>query len=364
MKAGIIGLPTTGKTTLFNALTRGEAPVMGLKGRRQEANVGVIPVPDSRFEYLVSVYRPKKVSPASIEVIDGAAPIGVEQRKDKFGSDFFTGIRSVDALIHVVRTFDDPSVCPPEGGLDPLRDIRRVNDELVLADLSLLETRLERIRKSLQSKRVTPGSPQMMESELLQRVLDHLEASRPPRELEFSADESRLIKGYDLLTLKPMIVVANVSESGADDDLLRPLREYCSTGGLELIEMSARIEAEIAQMPQNEEQEYLAAMGISEPARNKVVRSAYRALGLISFFTVGEDEVKAWTIRRGATAVHAAGAIHSDLARGFIRAEVVGYDDFRRPGSWDAAKAEGLVRLEGKEYVVNDGDILVVRFKV
>lgn len=363
MKVGIIGLPETGKTTLFNALTHGHAALAEFGARRADTNVGTIAVPDPRFDRLVDDYKPKKVSPTHIEVIDGAAPIGVEKH-DKFGTDFFTGIRAVDALIHVVRAFESASLPLPEGGLDPLRDVRKVNDELTLADMQMAETRLERIEKSLQGKKVLAGSPQTMERDLMLRIRTQLEEDKPLADLDLNEDERRMIKCFDFLTLKPMIIVVNVGEGQADPGLLAGLREYCSAGGLELIELCARIEMEIAQLPDEEEQEYFEALGITEPARDKVVHSAYRALGVITFFTVGEQEVHAWTIDDGDRAVDAAGKIHSDLARGFIRGEVVAYDDYDRAGSWDAAKSAGKVRLEGKEYVMHDGDLMLVRFKV
>lgn len=367
MSFGLIGLPMTGKTTLFNALTHGKAPITEFGGRHAEANIGVISVPDARFDFLVVQYKPKKISPATIEVIDGAAPIGAEARQSKFGTDFFTGIRAVDALIHVVRAFENPALPEPEGGLDPLRDIRRVNDELALADLQIVETRLERLEKGLHGKKITSVSPQTMERDLMLKLRTQLEEEKPLKDLDLTVDEKRLIKSFDFLTLKPMIIVANLSEDHdetSDSALLGGLRVYCEAEKLELIELVATIEAEIAQLPGEEEQEYMDAMGIDQPARDRVVQSAYRALGLISFFTVGEDEVKAWTIEKGTHAVDAAGKIHSDLARGFIRAEIVSYEDFAKAGSWQAAKDAGYMRLEGKEYVVRDGDIMVVRFKV
>ena len=348
----------TGKTTLFNALTRGKAPVAKFAGSRNGANVGVIAVPDGRFDILVKAYEPKKVSPASIEVIDGAAPIGVD-RQEGFGTDFFTGIRSVDALIHVVRAFEDPSL--PQD-VDPLGDVRKVNDELTLADLQLTESRLERLDKSLRNRKVPSGSPALIEKDLVLRIQSHLMEGKPLSELELSADEGKLIKSFDFLTLKPMLIVANTSEGRSSD--LTGLRDYCRVENLELIELTASVEAEIAQLPEHEEKEYLAAMGIEYSARDRLVQSAYRALGLISFFTVGEDEVRAWTIGDGTRALDAAGKIHSDLARGFIRAEVLAYEDSVRVGDWDAAKTSGLIRLEAKEYVVSDGDIMSIRFKV
>lgn len=366
MKVGIIGLPSTGKTTLFNALTHGHAATE-FGGKRSEANVGAIPVPDARFDNLVEHYKPKKITPASIEVIDGAAPIGVDLHKDKFGTDFFTGIRAVDALIHIVRAFESAHIPLPDGGLNPLRDVRKVNDELMLADLALVETRLERIEKGLHNRKIAANDPAVMEKDLFLRIQKHLEDEKPLKELEFTKDEIRLIKSFDFLTLKPMIVIANVGEGQADDpanELLGGLREHCANEGLELVELAAGVEMEIAQLPEDEQKEYMEALGIEEPARGKVVRGAYRALGLISFFTVGEDEVRAWTLDRGDNAVEAAGKIHSDLARGFIRSETVAYSDFEKDGSWQAAKDAGHMRLEGKEYIMKDGDIITVRFKV
>ncbi len=365
MKVGIIGLPAIGKTTLFNALTHGEAPVAEFGAKRAEANIGTIAVPDARFDHIVEVCKPKKISPAHIEVIDGAAPIGVETQRG-FGTDFFTGIRAVEALIHVVRAFESPAHPAPENGLDPLRDVRKVNDELMLADLTLVETRLERIEKSMHNRKIVPGSPQTMELELMQKIGKQLEDEKPLKELDLSNDEAKTIRSFDFLTLKPMIIVANVGEDdiGKTNPLVEGLRAYCESEGMELIELAANIEAEVAQLPEDEEKEYLEALGITEPARNKVVQSAYRALGLLSFFTAGEDEVKAWTINKGDKAVEAAGKIHSDLERGFIRAEIVSYDDFAKAGSWEAAKAASLMKLETKDYVIKDGDIMVVRFKV
>ena len=360
MKVGIIGLPLTGKTTLFNALTRGTAPVTRFSGSRNGANVGVIAVPDGRFNVLVQAHNPKKVSPASIEVIDGAAPIGVD-RQESFGTDFFTGIRSVDALIHVVRAFENPSL---PADVNPLADVRKVNDELTLADLQLTESRLEKLDKSLRNRRVPSGSPALIEKDLVLRIQSHLMEGKPLNDMELSPDECRVMRSFDFLSLKPMLIVANVSEGGGSDDLLAGLRSHCRDENLELIELTASVESEIAQLPEDEEKEYLAAMGIEYSARDRLVQCAYRALGLISFFTVGDDEVRAWTIDEGTRALDAAGKIHSDLARGFIRAEVLAYEDSVRVGHWDVAKSSGLIRLEGREYVVSDGDIMSIRFKV
>ncbi|HEY3298929.1 MAG TPA: GTPase, partial [Armatimonadota bacterium] len=272
MKAGIVGLPGVGKTTLFNALTHGQAPVTEFGGGKREANIGVIAVPDTRFDKLVQVYSPKKSSPASIEVIDGAAPIGIETHKDKFGTDFFNGIRAVEALIHVVRAFESATVPTPENGLDPLRDVRKVNDELTLADLTLVETRLERIEKGLRNKKVDSNSPVAMERDLMVKIQEHLMEEKPLKTLDLTADEFRWIRSFDFLTLKPMIIVANVGEDhteASDNELLGGLREFCKSEGMEMVELVSSIEAEIAQLPADEEKEYLAAMGITEPARDR-----------------------------------------------------------------------------------------------
>lgn len=367
MKVGIIGLPQTGKTSLYNALTRSQVELNRFGGG--EVSVGVIPVPDSRFDYAVENCKPKKVSPATIEFTEGGARIERSEqqgRGDKFGTDFFAAVRNMDALILVVRAFDDPAVPLPEQGLNPLREAEKTLEELLLADLTVIESRLEKLEKARSQKRQT--NAEAAEQQVLEKIKAHLDSFQPARSLDLTEDERRTIKSYAFVSGKPLILVANIGEGEVGEEVpeaVKPLADYAGAHDTPLVTLCAKIEMEVAQMAPEEEREFLEAMGIHEAARDRLIRAAYFALGLISFFTVGEDEVRAWTIKKGTNAVGAAGAIHSDLARGFIRAELMDFDDFKAAGGcWDEAKASGKMRLEGKEYLVKDGDILHVRFKV
>jgi GTP-binding protein YchF len=366
LKVGLIGLPQAGKTTLFNALTRGES---GPAGGGSSAMVGVVPVPDARYDFAVSLFHPKKRTPASIEFTDGAAQIaGGERSGRKFGADFFVGIRSVDALVLVLRAFETPSLPPPEGGLNPLRDYQAITEELLLGDLTVIETRLERIEKQLKTRKAGQPSPEITEREILHKIRTALDELRPVSTVELTEDEQKIIKNFDFLTAKPLIAVVNLGEAdinaGETLPLLHSLCEQCAQEGIPLIALCAAAEEEVAQLDEGEQREFLDALGIAESARDRLIRAAYAALGAQAFFTVGEDEVRVWTIPIGANALTAAGRIHSDLARGFIRAEVMAFEDLIQAGTWDAAKAAGKLRLENREYPVKDGDILHVRFKV
>ncbi len=367
MKVGIIGLPQTGKTSLYNALTRSAVELNRFGGG--EVNVGVIGVPDPRFDYAVAQCAPKKISPASIEFTEGGARIERAERQgagDKFGTDFFSAVRNMDALILVVRAFADPTVTVPEGGINAKREAEQINEELMLADLTVIEGRLEKLEKARLQKRQT--NAEAAEHMVLNKIKAHLDELNPVRSLHLPEDEARSVRSYAFVSGKPLILVANVGEDDAGSETpagIGPLTEYAAGLGVPLVTMCAKVEMEVAQMEPDEEREFLEAMGIHEAARDRLIRAAYSALGLICFFTVGEDEVRAWTITKGTNAVGAAGAIHSDLARGFIRAELVDFEEFRAAGGcWDAAKSAGKMRLEGKEYMVKDGDILHVRFKV
>ena len=367
MKVGIIGLPQTGKTSLYNALTRSQVELNRFGGG--EVSVGVISVPDDRFDHAVRMCEPKKVTPASIEFTEGGARIErgeTQGRGDKFGTDFFAAVRNMDALILVVRAFNDPSVPLPDGGVNPLREAEKILEELLLADLTVIESRVEKLEKARVLKR--QSNAEAAEQQVLEKIKAHLEGFQPARSLALTEDESRSVRSYAFVSGKPLILVANVGEDEVGDTPpqgIAALAEYCAAQQTPMVPLCAKIEMEVAQMEPAEEREFLEAMGIPEAARDRLIRAAYAALGLISFFTVGEDEVRAWTIRQGSNAVIAAGAIHSDLARGFIRAELMSFDDFRTAGGcWDEAKAAGKMRLEGKEYIVKDGDILHVRFKV
>lgn len=362
MRVGIVGLPAAGKTTLFRALTRGTVKTDDYGGSSAKPNIGVVSVPDRRIDYFAEEYRPKKITYASIEFIDGAARVGREDARTKFGSDFFADVRQVDALLNVVRGFAEP------GGdsATPVQDVQMLNDELVLADLQLVENRIERVEKQLHGVKKGTMTPATIEMALLEHLKAHLEEGKSLKTFEFGPDEEKSVRGYDFLTLKPMIVVLNVSEEdiGQDTDEKQRFRDYCSETGIPEIELCAKVEMEVAELPDEEEAEFLASMGIEEPARNVLIRESYHALGLISFITAGEPEVRAWTVTEGTKALDAAGTIHSDLARGFIRAEVANFEEVQAAGGWEAAKQKGIVQLQGKDYVVKDGDVLYIRFKV
>lgn len=362
MKVGIIGLPQSGKTSLFNALTRAQVELSRFGG--QETHVAVIPVPDPRFDHSVSVCQPKKATPATLEVTEGGARI--ERQSDKFGTDFFVSVRNVDALILVTRAFEDPTVPLPPEGINPLREAEKILEELLLADLTAVEGRLERLEKARLQKRQSPA--EAAEQQVLLKIKSHVDSLQPVRTLELSDEERRSVRSFAFLSEKSLLLVANVGEGELSEEVathVRPLAEFAAAQQVPLIPLCARVEMEVAQMAPEEEREFLEAMGIAEAARDRVIRAAYAALGLISFFTVGDDEVRAWTIARGTSALGAAEKIHSDLARGFIRAEVMAFEEFRSVGGcWDEARAAGKMRLEGREYTVRDGDILHVRFKV
>ena len=365
MKVGIIGLAQSGKTSLYNALTRSQVELNRFGGT--EVSVGVISVPDPRFTHAVNVCEPKKVSPATIEFTEGGARIERgERQKDKFGSDFFAAVRNMDALVLVVRSFVSADVPEPENGINPRREAEKISEELLLADLTVVESRLEKLEKARLQKR--QSNAEAAEHQVMNRIKDHLESMQPVRTLQLSEDEQRSIKSYAFVSGKPLIIAANIDEDhiGSETDAgLGELQAYAAELGVPVVAACAKVESEVAQMAPEDEREFLEAMGITEAARDRLIRAAYDALGLMSFFTVGSDEVRAWTIRKGSNAVTAAGAIHSDLARGFIRAEVMSWEDFESTGEcWDGARNAGKMRLEGKEYAVKDGDILHVRFKV
>lgn len=358
MKVGIVGLPGSGKTSLFRALTRGTVKTDDFG----EAHVGVVQVPDARIDYFAAQYNPKKVTFASIEFIDGAAKIAQDDARTKFGSDFFADVRQVDALVHVVRGFATPS----GDRSNPLSDAQTLSDELVLADLGLVENRMERVEKQLHGVKKGTTSPATTEMALLERLKKLLEEGNSLKQMEFTNEEERSIRGYDFLTLKPMILVLNIPEQeiGAPGESAVQFRSYCEESGLLGFELCAKVEMEVAELSDEEEAEFLGSMGIEEPARNVLIRACYKALGLISFITAGEPEVRAWTLKAGSKAIEAAGTIHSDIARGFIRIEVANSTEVQAAGGWEAAKQKGIVQLLGKEYTMQDGDVVYIRFKV
>ena len=356
MQLGILGFPKVGKTTLFNILTASHQATDKFASSRQ-TNVGVAQVPDARLVQLRDLFRPKKYTPATVEYVD--IP-GI--RKGEGAESLDLGkLRTVDALVHVVRAFEDPELPHPQGGVDPARDLENLELELVLADHELVERRLERLAQS--QKRGLKPEEERERDLLAGTVLPALEAERPLRAVELSAEDERRLRGFQLLSAKPMLVVLNVGEGdlgGADAGTLgwreRPRSEA--------VVVSAPFEQEVAGLAPEEQRELLAGLGLAEPSLDRVIRASYHLLGLISFFTVGEDEVRAWTLRRGAHARDAAGAIHSDIERGFIRAEVVEWDELVRRGTLAACRAAGSLRLEGKEYEVRDGEVMHFRFNV
>ncbi|MCA9751109.1 MAG: redox-regulated ATPase YchF [Gemmatimonadetes bacterium] len=361
MKVGIVGLPASGKSTVFNALTRGDAQTGHFGSGRAEVNRGRTLVPDDRLDWLANLYETKKKTPAQVEFLD--VPGLTPGSSDKGTAALIADLRTVDALLHVVRVFDDPSVPHPDGSVDARRDADSLETELVLADLAVVEKRLERIAadlgKGLDKRRLTE------EKELLERIRGALEDGQAVRDLDLDDAARQSLRGYAFLSLKPQILVGNVSEdepAGGDSDA--KLAGWAKERSLSYLAVSAKIESEIARMDDEEAAAFLEDLGIAESSRARVIRAAFDALSLISFFTFGDDECKAWTLPKGSDAVEAAGKIHSDIARGFIRAEVVDFVTFRELGSWSAAKDAGRHRLEGKEYVMKDGDCVIFRFNV
>jgi GTP-binding protein YchF len=354
MIVGLLGYPITGKTTLFEAVC----------GAHHGADVGSVIVPDARFDYIVSVTKPKKVTPHHIEFQDNAARIEPGEHRS-FSTEFFSNARKMDLLLHVVRGFESP-YAPYHETIDPLRDQRRVEEELILADLQIVENRMERLQKMQVTHQ--SGTPEQNEWRILEHLKAELESNNPIRLVELGKEEEQRIRGFQFLSGKPVICAVNIDEAsieqGEASELLEPLKKYCEERHIPLVALSADIEKEIAQLAPEDRTEFLESMGIKAPAAYRLIRAVYEALGLITFFTVGESEVHAWPLRRGETSVDAAGEIHSDLARGFIRAEVITFKDLEACGGYDNAVKSGKMRLEGKEYIVQDGEIVHIRFKV
>ncbi|NLY53506.1 MAG: redox-regulated ATPase YchF [Firmicutes bacterium] len=362
LACGIVGLPTVGKTTLFNLLTGAQVQKSQYFSGRVDANVGIARVPDNRIDFLSSLYQPKKTTYAQIEVIDLPGLVRGASEGQGVGNAFLDGVRKVDALVQVVRAFRNDDVLHVEESIDPVRDMETINFELLMADLDFVDKRISRIRAG---KKITPEQKQ--ELAVLEKCMAHLEQEQPFSTLALTEEERAALQNYTFLTNKPMLVVVNLDEEqfmARDYPGRQELLASASAKGLSVIELCVEIEEEISLLEPADRDMFFAELGISEPAINRVMRVAYETLGLISFFTVGSDEVKAWTIRKGTTAKKAAGEIHSDLERGFIRAEVIKYDDLETLGSEAQVKAAGKASLEGKDYVVQDGDILHIRFNV
>ena len=365
MKLGIVGLPNVGKSTLFNAITQAGAESANYPFCTIEPNVGTVTVPDSRIDALVDMYEPDKTTYAVIEFVDIAGLVKGASHGEGLGNKFLSNIREVDALVHVVRAFEDENIVHVEGSVDPVRDIETINLELILSDIEILDRRIDKTKKSLKGGDKTFRT----QLEFYERLREHLESGKCARAMSMTEDEIEMLADVSLLTLKPVIYAANVAEDDyakpdGENEYVNKIREFAATEKSEVMVISAKIEEEIAALDKDEKQVFLEELGADESGLDKLVRASYKLLGLISYLTAGKPEVRAWTITKGTKAPQAAGKIHTDFERGFIRAEVVAFDDLMKCGSMNAAKEKGLVRSEGKEYVVNDGDIILFRFNV
>ncbi len=362
---GIVGLPNVGKSTLFNAITKAGAEAANYPFCTIEPNIGVVDVPDARLQVLGELYKSKKIMPASVSFVDIAGLVKGAAQGEGLGNKFLSHIRQVDAVANVVRCFVDGNITHVEGSIDPLRDIEIINTELCLADLETIDKRLERLVKLAKSG----NKDAKAEEELLCRIKVVLEDAKPARRVEMTAEELLMVKDLNLLTLKPALFIANVAEdevatADAENPYVQKVKAYAKEEGAEVVVISAKVEAEIAELDGEDAELFIEELGLSESGLDKLIKASFKLLGLLTFLTAGPEECRAWTITRGTKAPQAAGKIHSDIERGFIRAEIVSYDELIAAGSTAAAREKGQVRLEGKEYVMQDGDVTYFRFNV